>query len=82
MGSENNLYLLTNETVNGYDTYDSCIVCAETEDEAKLITPDGDTYSWGNVWCNTPDEVICICIGKADSSVELGSVVIASFNAG
>lgn len=85
-----NLYLLTNETVGGYDTYDSCVVCAETAEEAILISPEdngytkreAEKYCWGRTWCNTPDEVIYAYIGKANSTIKVGSVVIASFNAG
>jgi len=33
------LYLLEQTVNNGYDTYDSCIVCAESEEEAKRIHP-------------------------------------------
>ena len=38
-----NLYLLTQDTVRGYDTFDSCVVCAESEEEAQTMVP--DTYS-------------------------------------
>ena len=34
------LYLLEQEVNQAYDTYDSCVVCAETEEEAKEISPD------------------------------------------
>ena len=34
------LYLLTQSTNLGYDTYDSLIVCAENKEEAKKIRPD------------------------------------------
>lgn len=34
-----NLYLLSQNVVDGYDTYDSCVVCAEDEKEARLIHP-------------------------------------------
>ena len=37
-----NLYLLTQDTVRGYDTYDSCVVCAESEEEAQTVIP--ETY--------------------------------------
>ena len=35
-----NLYLLTQDAVTGYNTYDSCVVCAESEEEAQTMIPD------------------------------------------
>ena len=40
-----NLYLLTQNVCNGYDTYDSCVVAAETPEDAALIRP--DSTEWG-----------------------------------
>lgn len=61
-----NLYLLTQDTVRGYDTYDSCVVCAESEEEAQKIVPntfhfeDQDTlryqYMHGVLWDNYDEE--------------------------
>ena len=80
-----NLYLLTQSQENGYDTYDSCVVCAENEDKARLIRPRGDwggSYSFSSrCWARTPDNVKVEFIGVASPSVEEG-VVLASFNAG
>ena len=39
------LYLLTQTVVTDYDTYDSAVVCAESEDAARLIHP-GDQSEW------------------------------------
>ena len=52
-------YLLTQTENEGYDTYDSCVVCAESEDEAKRICPD-EYCIWneskcGWVWKNPVD---------------------------
>jgi len=33
------LYKLSQDLNNNYDTYDSCVVCAENEDEARMIHP-------------------------------------------
>ena len=33
------IYLLSQDIVNGYDTYDSAVVIAENEDEARKIHP-------------------------------------------
>lgn len=32
-----NLYLLKQEINTGYDTYDSCVVAAESEEDARVI---------------------------------------------
>jgi hypothetical protein len=35
----NNLYLISQDLVDGYDTYDSAVVSAKDEDEARMIHP-------------------------------------------
>ena len=77
------LFLLTQEQIAGYDTYDSCVVCAENEDKARLIRPCG---KWGDPtrfpsWATDPSEVNVKYIGDAESSIKEG-VVMVSFNAG
>ena len=85
-----NLYLLTQNESTGYDTFDSCIVCAETESEAKAIFPDGSENGFemqehlkklGMSWASCPENVRCELIGLAKDAVKKG-VIIASFNAG
>jgi hypothetical protein len=41
-----NLYLLTQNQVTGYDTYDSCVVCAVDETAARLMHPWGEKYKY------------------------------------
>lgn len=36
------LYKISQEKALGYDTYDSAVVCAEDEDDAKTIHPNGN----------------------------------------
>ncbi len=92
-----NLYLLTQDTVRGYDTYDSCVVCAESEEEAQKIVPCSYYQYTDGVLCNTingrpvdeyslgwpshQSEVKVKLIGIAEPSVEKG-VVGAYYNAG
>ena len=80
-----NLYLLKQDVNIDWDTYDSVIVCAESEEEAVKIHPNGDFFDtgweWPEGWVETPSQVRCQKIGVADESVEKG-VVLASFNAG
>lgn len=75
------LYYLWQDENNDYDTYDSCVVCAESEEEAKKIHPDGDGNFKRCTWASCPENVKCELIGIATDNVEKG-VVIASFNAG
>ena len=77
-----NLYLIWQETNTGYDTYDSAVVAAESEDKARLINPAGEK-DWGYkfaAWCERPDQVQVsfLCAGYEGKS----GVVLASFNAG
>ena len=39
-----NLYLITQDQNRGYDTYESAVVAAETEEQAKSINPAGERY--------------------------------------
>lgn len=82
------LYLIKQDVNNNYDTYDSAVVIARSEEEAKTIHPDGsrwDVTRWAgwrsdSSWCN-PEDVTVQLIGTS-SSGEVGDVVVASFNAG
>lgn len=79
---EINLYLLSQDQVQGYDTFDSAIVCAESEDDARRIHPYGRDDDWAScVWCYGPEHVKVKCIGMAADDIPRG-VVCASFNAG
>jgi hypothetical protein len=89
------LYLLTQDAVTGTDTYDSAIVCAASEDEARRMHP-GDQAEWFaanqprvaqpdswlcGTWVSSPDQVKATLIGIAAPGVKSG-LVLASFNAG
>jgi hypothetical protein len=82
-----NLYKISQDDVSGWDTYDSAIVVAETEEEAKKIHPacyvnksvgEGADSS---TWTNDPSKVLCELIGVAVAGTSKG-VICASFNAG
>ena len=79
-----NLYLISQSVNNGYDTYDSAVVCAESEEEARSIHPNGDLdWNGGNgpygTWCNK-DSVSVQLIGSAIDQQK--GIILASFNAG
>lgn len=79
------LYKLTQSESIGYDTYDSVIVCAENEDDAKSIHPSGgDFIEKGeiyDVWATKKSNINCEEIGVANNN-QMRGVVLASFNAG
>jgi len=86
-----NLYLISQDENNDWDTFDSAVVCAESEEAAMNIHPDGrsellDKGGWGEgwvgrTWCERPDQVTVKRIGIAEPGIAAG-VVCASFNAG
>jgi hypothetical protein len=78
------LYLLTQEVNTGYDTYDSMVVCAASQDDAKQFHPDGgviEDWSWSHAWAKDVNHVNCVEIGEASPDQKPGTI-IASFNAG
>jgi len=78
------LYLLEQNQNGRYDTYDSCVVCAENEADAKTIHPSGYPFVEGNPsssWAINSDSISCEEIGEANENQQRG-VIIASFNAG
>ena len=78
-----NLYLLSQDTNRGYDTYDAMVVAAPNNVAASKILP-SESYEWGerhSPWCERPDQVEVELIGVAQAGTETG-VILASFNAG
>lgn len=78
-----------------YDTFDSAIVAAETEEDARNTHPSDDSL-WSDksnkesrwrrsslsfTWCECPDQVAVRLVGDAVEGTERG-VICASFNAG
>jgi hypothetical protein len=76
------LYLLTQSSVSGWDTYDSAVVVAMTADEAKQIHPSSCANWSSSSWVNSPDYVTATQIGTANKLQKEGSIICASFNAG
>ena len=78
------LYKLTQDINTGYDTYDSCVVVADNEDEARLIRPDRDEWveRYQSVyWAYKPEEVTVEEIGTTDK-YDKPQLICSSFNAG
>lgn len=93
-----NLYLVSQNVNKDWDTYDSFVVVANNEDEDRRASPnenyiwkdgcwnfkylDGTTkITKHKSWCH-PNDVVVELLGVADSNLEHGEVVCASYNAG
>ena len=82
-----NLYRISQDENNDYDTYDSAIVCAKDEESARKIRPDNATWEdvkrkdYGDEWAIHPEQVTVELIGTAKDDIKEG-VILASFNAG
>jgi hypothetical protein len=83
-----NIYLLTQDINNDYDTYDSVVVSAESEEDARLMHPSGDDKCWGcegsewrGTWVRTDERHLIQVKLIGNSGVDKG-VILASFNAG
>ncbi len=85
-----NIYKISQSVNVDWDTYDSAVVYAESEEAAKLIHPSGNdckapsghSIRDGAYGCWTSEENITVeLLGSAINSAEQG-VIVASFNAG
>ena len=83
-----NIYLISQNVNTGYDTFDSAVVTANTEEEARIIKPswdsqiepwDGKNNEYGS-WCDAKDVKVKL-IGKSDIISE-PKIICSSFNAG
>ena len=81
-----NLYLISQDVVDDYDTYSDAVVAAENEDEARTTHPDSSKRLPRKnehylTWANDPAEVHVKLLGKAVAGTEAG-VGCASFHSG
>lgn len=82
-----NIYLISQTQNNNWDTYDSAVVAAPSEEIARNMSPfDGEIMpreEWReyNGWCNSPDLVNVQFLGEAEKYIEQG-LICASFNGG
>lgn len=79
-----NLYLISQDQYDGYDTFDSVVVASESENDAKQIHPAGYDDFAGHVsclWCDNPNLVQVKLLGVAIPGTKRG-IILASFNAG
>lgn len=80
------LFLISQSVNEAYDTYDSAVVAAESEEQAKMTHPsknvtdwDGTSERWGS-WTEAANVQVKL-IGEALPETPAG-VICASFNAG
>jgi hypothetical protein len=76
------LYLISQDICTGWDTYDSAVVAAENENDARDMHPNGTLLSEdldSGSWATNPKHVDVEYLGETKR--EKG-VVCASFNAG
>jgi len=81
-----NIYLVSQDENTGYDTYDSFICYADTEEEAQNMLPSvyGDWENPFGTWCSSPDKASVTFLGTdlgIDPDINAG-VILTSFNAG
>ena len=80
-----NLYLISQSKVRCYDSYDSAVVAAVTEDVARTIYPGNGEHLPSirrpSDWCSDPNDVRVKLMGCAVTGTEQG-VVLTSYNAG
>ena len=77
-----NIYLISQYENENYDTFDSAIVAAETEEKARNILPSREGWTpCDGTWCSSPEVVIVKYLGVAAEGIEAGCI-LGSFNAG
>ena len=85
------LYLISQTENTDYDTYDSAVVMAENEEQARLISPHTGLvmteWEWKQKysdWCSCPDNVSVTYLGEAsaEQAKKDNPLILASFNAG
>ncbi len=78
-----NIYLVSQDDNNGYDTYDAMVVCAASEDEARNLNPQGaEGWAWDSgSWCSKPEKATVELIGTT-SKYEEAQIILSSFHAG
>ncbi len=78
------LWLISQDENRDYDTYDSAVVAAENEEDARATHPSGDGWKKEEIdatWATSPGAVTVEYISDAAPGTEAG-VICASFNAG
>ena len=76
-----NIYRISQDANNDYDTYDALVVIADSKEEARKITPNDDNYLDKREWA--PEEFVKVeLIGINTTDLLSGSIILTSYNAG
>jgi predicted Abi (CAAX) family protease len=85
MSTPLNLYLISQNENNDYDTYDSAVVAAPDENAARLIHPEtgrhAEAADWSWTWVSDSSKVNVELIGQALDGTKIGAIC-SSYNAG
>lgn len=71
------LWRVSQNVNNGYDTYDSAVVCAANEHDACRVEVGEPKHTWV-----AAEHVKAEYIGEAREGLTAGEIICASFNAG
>ena len=80
------LFKIYQNTNNGYSTYDSAVVVANSAEEAQKIHPNDSSgdFSMYTSWVERPGLVKVMylgeVVGEPDSDIYPGAIICASFN--
>lgn len=76
-----NIYLIERKGTIDYDEYDSAVVCAESEKDARNTHPSGDNKYFSDSTWDSPENIKVKLLGLASEDINEG-VIVASFNVG
>lgn len=75
------VYLLTQNHNNNWDTFNGCVVRAENEEEARNTHPSGGKWEYSD-WVRSPESVKVEWIGEDHSPTAKSGVILASYISG
>jgi hypothetical protein len=73
------LYIISQDTIGDYDSFDAAVVCAESEEDARSINPGSENNEDGD-WVSVEDVKVELIGTALDGAVR--GIVLSSFNAG
>jgi hypothetical protein len=79
-----NIYLVSQSVNQHYDTFDSFVCYANSEEEAKSLHPSGTPLSemgYTSDWVSNAEDVTVSLLGSNPDITE-SSIILSSFNAG
>jgi len=77
---EKKLYLLSQNVTCGGDTYDSLVVCSDSEENARKIEPPNISFQ-NDDWTDIKNVKVKY-IGEASENIKIGEIICTSYNAG